>query len=194
MKKIGYILMSILLLGCDHSQSKISHSDETVPFINYSNEYFSINYPENWEYEEEINSEFDSIPEMSTGIRTTFFPKSQYAPFHTVCVQKSAMFYVFNSPEEWRDLTITMKNFNDEYIGTVDFMMLDSLKFGPYPAAMAGFAVDLGGDTIIHKQLVVMVNQDVYYLNNSFDMHDDGSMELYGDSILSTVKFKTDSL
>ena len=194
MKNIGFIFITILLIGCSNQHSENNNKKYDVPFINYSNEYFSINYPENWEYEEEINSEFDSIPEMSTGIRTTFFPKSQYAPFHTVCVQKSAMFYVFNTPEEWRDLSITMKNFNDEYIGTVDSMMLDSLKFGPYPAAMAGFAVDLGGDTIIHKQLVVMVNQDVYYLNNSFDMHDDGSMELYGDSILSTVRFKTDSL
>ncbi len=68
--------------------------------------------------------------------------------------------------------------------------MLDSLCFGSYPAAMAGFVVALeSGDTLIHKQMVVMVDKDLYYLNNTFNWYDDGHLEQLGDSILSTVRF-----
>lgn len=59
-----------------------------------------------------------------------------------------------------------------------------------YPAAMAGFVVALeSGDTLIHKQMVVRLDKDLYYLNNTFDWHDDGSLELLGDSIISTIRF-----
>lgn len=69
--------------------------------------------------------------------------------------------------------------------------MQDSIKFGPYPAAMAGFVVALeSGDTLIHKQLVVMVGKDLYYLNNTFESADNGAQEQLGDSILSTIKFR----
>ena len=51
--------------------------------------------------------------------------------------------------------------------------MLDSIQFGPCPAAMAGFvAVTEDGDTLINKQMVVMDGNDLYYLNNSYDWND----------------------
>ena len=56
----------------------------------------------------------------------------------------------FETPEEWRDLSVQLKQFSPEYIGTVDNLMLDSIQFGPYPAAMAGFVVITEvGDTAI---------------------------------------------
>lgn len=193
MRNLFFVILGIVALTACKSNSKSNSNtkeSEDLTFNNYSNEFFSIEYPSNWDYDEEINSEFDTIPEMSKGIRTTFFPKNPYLPFHTVCVQKSAMFHCFDTPKEWRDLSVSMKNFDDQYLGTIDSMMIDSLRFGPYPASMAGFAVEVEGDTIIHKQLVVMVNKDVYYLNNSYDWNDNGTLQQFGDSILSTVRFR----
>jgi hypothetical protein len=41
---------------------------------------------------------------------------------------------------------------------------------------MAGFvAVMESGDTAIHKQLVVLVGEELYYLNNTYNWNDDGS-------------------
>lgn len=191
MKQIGLpILVIILLTACSVKSNPNSNETEEVNNLTYANEFFSVEYPDDWEYEEEINSDYDTIPEMSKGIRTTFYSKAPKALFHTVCVQKSAMFHVFDTPEQWRDLSVEMKNFNDEYIGTVESMMVDSINFGPYPAALAGFVVKLDGDTIIHKQMVVMVEDDVYYLNNSFDWNDDGTLQKFGDAILTTIRFK----
>ena len=191
MKQIGLpILVIILLTACSVKSNPNSNETEEVNNLTYANEFFSVEYPDDWEFEEEINSDYDTIPEMSKGIRTTFYSKDPKAPFHTVCVQKSAMFHVFNTPEQWRDLSVEMKNFNDEYIGTVESMMVDSINFGPYPAAMAGFAVEVDGDTIIHKQLVVMVGDNVYYLNNSYNWNDDGTLQKFGDAILTTIRFK----
>lgn len=65
------------------------------------------------------------------------------------------MFECFSAPKEWRDLSVQLKQFDDSYIGTVESYMLDSLQFGPYPAALAGFVVVQDNDTIIHKQLVM---------------------------------------
>lgn len=192
MKKYFVIVMlGIFLYACSSSEKSGNNEKKSPEMIEYHNEFFSLKYPSNWEYDEEINNMSDTIPAMSKGIRSTFYSNNPYSPWHTVMVQKSAMFECFKTPEEWRDASIQFKQFDDQYIGTVDSYMLDSLKFGPYPAAMAGFVVALeSGDTLIHKQMVVMVDKDLYYLNNTFDWHDDGTLELLGDSILSTVRFQ----
>lgn len=75
------------------------------------------------------------------------------------------------------------------YIGTVDSYMLDSLNLGPYPAAMAGFVVATDeGDTLVHKQMIIMDGKDLYYLNNTFDWNDDGTLKKKGDSVLSSFR------
>lgn len=131
----------------------------------------------------------DTIPAMSKGIRVTLFNNNPNTPWHTVMVQKSAMFECFKTPEEWRDASVQFKQFDDQYIGTVDSYMLDSLNFGPYPAAMAGFVVATDeGDTLIHKQMIIMDGKDLYYLNNTFDWNDDGTLKKKGDSILSSFR------
>lgn len=189
-KSLVLIIAGLFLCACSSEKKKDNKSWNTLTMQEYSNEFFSLMYPSNWEYEEEINNINDTIPAMSKGIRSTFYSSNSYSPWHTVMVQKSAMFECFKTPEEWRDASVQFKQFDDQYIGTVDSYMQDSLSFGPYPAAMAGFVVALeSGDTLIHKQMVVMVDKDLYYLNNTFDWHDDGSLELLGDSILSTVRF-----
>lgn len=155
----------------------------------YRNEFFSLEYPSDWEYDEEINNMSDTIPAMSKGIRTTFYNTNPYYPRHTVMVQKSAMPECLDSPEEWRDLSVELKQFDDHYIETVDSYMSDSLQFGPYRAASAGFVVATDeGDTLIHKQLVIMDGKNLYYLNNTFDWNDDGRLEKKGDSILRSFR------
>lgn len=184
-------LIGIGICACTTNQNRSdSQADISPQMIEYSNEFFSLKYPSNWEYDEEINNINDTIPAMSKGIRTTLYSSNPYSSYHTVMVQKSAMFECFKTPEEWRNLSVELKQFDKQYIGTVDSYMLDSLYFGPYPAAMAGFVIALeSGDTLIHKQMVVMVDKDLYYLNNTFNWRDDGQFEQLGDSILSTIRF-----
>ena len=193
MRKFLLVILAGIVLSACNTKEKRSERKTNEPKV-YSNEFFSLEYPSDWDYEEEINDMADTIPAMSKGIRATFYKNNPYAPFHTVMVQKSTMFECFETPEEWRDLSVQMKQFSPEYIGTVDNLMLDSIQFGPYPAAMAGFVVITeDGDTLIHKQMVVMDGHDLYYLNNSYDWNDDGTLQKKGDSILSTFRIKKSS-
>jgi hypothetical protein len=181
-------LCTLLGASCKNSKSERISQENKI----YQNEFFSLEYPYNWEYDEEINDMYDTIPAMSKGIRVTLFNINPNTPWHTVMVQKSAMFECFKTPEEWRDASVQFKQFDDQYIGTVDSYMLDSLNFGPYPAAMAGFVVATDeGDTLIHKQMIIMDGKDLYYLNNTFDWNDDGTLENKGDSILSSFRISS---
>lgn len=178
-------LCTLLGASCKNSKSKRISQENKI----YQNEFFSLEYPFNWEYDEEINDMCDTVPAMSKGIRVTLFNNDPNTPWHTVMIQKSAMVECFKTPEEWRDASVQFKQFDDQYIGTVDSYMLDSLNFGPYPAAMAGFVVATDeGDTLIHKQMIIMDGKDLYYLNNTFDWNDDGTLEKKGDSILSSFR------
>lgn len=191
-KLLTTLLAGICLCACFSNNKTYSKPKVKVqPMADYTNEFFSMKYPAHWEYEEEVNNVNDTIPGMSKGIRATFYNPNPYAAWHTVMVQKSVMPELFDNPEQWRDASVQIKQLNDQYIGIVDRYMVDSLTFGSYPAAMAGFVVvPESGDTLIHKQIVVLVNKDLYYLNNTFDWHDNGKLEQLGDSILSTVQFK----
>lgn len=181
-------LCTLLGASCKNSKSERISQENKI----YQNEFFSLEYPFNWGYDEEINDMCDTIPAMSKGIRVTLFNNNPNTPWHTVMVQKSAMFECFITPEEWRDASVQFKQFDDHYIGTVDSYMLDSLNFGPYPAAMAGFVVATDeGDTLIHKQMIIMDGKDLYYLNNTFDWNDDGTLEKKGDSILSSFRISS---
>lgn len=181
-------LCTLLGASCKNSKSERISQENKI----YQNEFFSLEYPFNWEYDEEINDMCDTVPAMSKGIRVTLFNNDPNTPWHTVMIQKSAMFECFKTPEEWRDASVLFKQFDDQYIGTVDSYMLGSLNFGPYPAAMAGFVVATDeGDTLIHKQMIIMDGKDFYYLNNAFDWNDDGTLEKKGDSILSSFRISS---
>lgn len=201
MKSVSRLMAIFLLLGLwvtassscgKNSKVEISAQGSTQLGKTYENEFFSIEYPADWAYEEEINNMCDTVPAMSKGINVVVYNQNRQSRWPIVRVQKSSMFDCFNTPEEWRDLSTELKQFDDNYIGTVDEYMLDSLQFGNLPAAMAGFAflADDGDAVVVQKQLVVMVGKEVYYLNNIFDMNDDGTMESAGDAILKTVRFK----
>jgi hypothetical protein len=200
MKAVSKILAILPLLvvllsvcsSCTTKKGKDADAQGSLPDEKtYENEFFSIKFPYKWDYEEEVNDAYDTIPTMSKGVRVTLYSTNPYAAWHTVMVQKSAMYQCFDTPEEWRDASIALKQADDQYIAVIDEFVQDSLKFGKYPAAMAGFGVVTeSGDTVIQKQMVVMVGKELYYLNNSFDWKDDGTLEQIGDSILATVRFK----
>lgn len=118
-------------------------------------------YPSNWENDEEINSMSDTIPVMSKGIRTTLYSDNPYSSYHTVMVQKSAMFECFKTPEEWRDLSVELKQFDEQYIGTVDGQYVRLVMLWIISSRYGRICCSTGvWGTLIHKQLVVMVNKD----------------------------------
>lgn len=182
------VVLGTILCACTSKVITGNHPlIDAIETKEYHNEFFSLKYPSDWVYDEEINS----IPGMSKGFRCTFYSRDSYYPWHIVMIQKSAMSGLYKTPEEWRDASVQFKQFDTQYIGTVDYLMQDSLRVGIHPAAMAGFIVALeSGDTVIHQQTVVKVDKDIYFLNNSFDWHDDGSLKLLGDAILSSIRFK----
>ncbi len=187
MKKLLFIAITIAAISACTNKTSVTtnHTQETEKV--YQNEYFSINYPSSWSYDVEENEISDTIPGLRKGIKVNISPWYQW---QVVSVQKSAMFDVFETPEQWRDFSIEMKKFDDSYIAVVDSYVVDSLSFGDWPAAMAGFiAINELNDTIFHKQLVVMVNKQLYYLNNSFLWNAEQAIEQRGDAILSSVRF-----
>lgn len=193
MKKLP-ILVVLGTILCACTSRVVTGNHPLIDYIEteeYQNEFFSLKYPSDWVYDEEINNMYYSILGMPKGFRCTFYSSDPNHPWHLVMIQKSAMSGMYKTPEEWRDASVQFKQFDDQYIDIVDIYMQDSLRVGTHPAAMAGFIVALeSGDTVIHKQTVVMVDNDTYLLNNSYDWHDDGTLELLGDAILSSVRFK----
>lgn len=189
----GLAVASCGLTGCGSQgnaavvKPKVAQTQDKT----YSNEFFSVKYPSDWAYEEEINDLSDEVPLMTKGVLVTFYDPDPFKLFHTVMIQKSSMPDVFDTPEEWRDASVELKEVDPEYLGVIDFYMQDSLSFGGYPSAAVGFVVATEhGDTLIHKQLVVMAGRDLYYLNNTFNYLDETGMEEKGDSILSTFRVK----
>ncbi|MDE6009087.1 MAG: hypothetical protein K2G90_07755 [Muribaculaceae bacterium] len=191
LKKILSVCIGLALCACSASSQKGKEANDSSNEKAYRNEFFSMKYPADWMVEEDINDMCDTIPVMEKGVRAMFYDPQPSTPFHVLAVQKSALSKLFDTPEEWRDLSIALKKYDDQYIAIIEEMTTDSIKFDKYPAASAGFvAVNEGGDTIIHKQWVVMVDSQLYYLNNSFPLNDDGTLEKKGDDILSTLKFR----
>ena len=193
MKKSLVLAAAGLILGACASEKPKEHKSQDANGMDvYANEYFSIKYPSDWEYEEEISEANDTLPVITEGIRATFYSSNPTLPWHTVMIQKSAMpAEALATPEEWRDMSVGLKKFDDQYLGYLDEYMQDSIKFGQYPAAMAGFVVATEeGDTLVQKQTIVKVGETIYYLNNTYDWNDDGTLESLGDSILSTIRFK----
>lgn len=173
MKYSPIFLISLILLcvfGCGNNTTKksINGIDNATSFVtdsfkHYENDYFRFDYPYNMTYEEEVNNISDSIEGLKEGISITLYTID--SPIHFRFV-KSAMFNVFDSPEQWRDLSIQLKERADSsYIGL--YGLQDSLYFNDSPAASVTFAIKgEHGDTLVQYQLVVLrENKDLFYLN-----------------------------
>jgi hypothetical protein len=182
-------LLALVTMACTAGNKNQKQEVQTARV--YENEFFSLKYPNHWTYEEEINNMNDTVPALTKGVRVTFYDPSESAPWLTVAVQKSAMPDIYGSAEKWRDFSNATKSFDPHYLVVIDELQKDSLSFKGYPAAMTGYIVDAEqGDTVIHKQILVLVDDEVFYINNTFDWNDDGTLEHLGDSLISTVSFK----
>ena len=73
------------------------------------------------------------------------------------------------------------------YFELVDSLMKDTVQLRGYQGSMAGFlAVTEYGDTIVHKQTIIVDDTLVYYLNNIYDIHISDTLRRKGDAVLST--------
>ncbi len=186
-------IVAMMCVACSSTTKKVEQVEKTSnEMLTYENDFFTLDYPSTMVYEEDIEDNSGATPSVAKGIRVSLYDLSLDVPF-VVSVQKSAFVDMFDTPEEGRDFSVALKQFdeNEDVLETVDSLMRDSLTFGKYPAAMAGFLCTENGDTLLHKQLIVMANGELYYLNSTFDVHDDGTLQNIGDKILRSVKFKS---
>lgn len=156
---------------------------------NYENKWLTFNYPKNWKMHEEINPFNDTIPITKEGmsiyvgqILTTFVP--------AVYIVKSCMPATFDTPEQWRDLSIALKSIGDENYQILS--VVDSVDFNGNPAALAIFQYNSPetNDTIIQVQYCVLrTNNDVFYINKQFHPNDSLNMNLCQD-IIESIQFK----
>ncbi len=192
------LLLCVAVAGCSSNQAQAGDDG----WQTYSNEFFSIEYPPDWHiWQEDVQEVPDSIPDddrlFSRGIRLGLSRDLASSSYECVIVQKSFvgefMFEELPDPENWRDMSIFSKQFDDSYIDIVEDYFQDSISFGSFPAAMVGYVVaPEEGDTIIHKQIIVIVDKkELYYLNNQF-LPGDEEEERLGDSILATIRFKNE--
>ena len=105
MRKFLLVLLIGIVLSACNTKEKRSERKTNEPKV-YSNEFFSLEYPSDWDYEEEINDMADTIPAMSKGIRATFYKNNPYAPFHTVMVQKKILLVRKRNMNLWKKLII----------------------------------------------------------------------------------------
>lgn len=138
--------------------------------------------------QEEINNISDTIKGLKEGFSVEIFRKDLPVNFRFV---KSAMFDVFTTPEEWRDLSIQLKeNADRDYIGY--FETQDSLYFKESPAASVTLAIKGEyGDTLVQHQLVVFRgNNDLYYLNYVAPTYLFDEVKTVADSVFNSFRFK----
>lgn len=64
MRKFLLVLLIGIVLSACNTKEKRSERKTNEPKV-YSNEFFSLEYPSDWYYEEEINDMADTIPAMS---------------------------------------------------------------------------------------------------------------------------------
>lgn len=192
MKKLPILLVAIIcLVACSNKQTS-NNSQNPVEWKHYSCAWFDFDYPSYLQTDEVRNEISDTIPGFKAGGEVTLY--GDYIPYRIRLV-KSAMFDVFETPEEWRDLSMQSKkyyNTDDDmsYVGVYDTE--DSLTFHGNPAASVCFAALENGDTLVHYQLVVLKKstKDLYYLNymapvSEFDNHKETA-----DSVFNTIKLK----
>lgn len=193
MRKLPFIIAAILVWTCGYST--ISKPADKLRQIqrtkHYANEFFSIDYPVSWEGEEFVNDERDSFPD-AIGYRIELYDPYRDSGYLTVSVQKSTYPNFGINAKDWRDLTAMMK-FRQRgfltYFALVDSLMIDSVQFRGYNAAMAGFlAVTEFDDTVIHKQTIIIDDSLVYYLNNIYGLHSNDTLRCKGDALLSTFR------
>ena len=193
MKHLLYILIAALLLvGCSSKPSKKAPSNEPAKWDHYTGPWFEFDYPSFMQIAEERNEISDTIPGLKEG--GDVYVYGDYLPYR-FRLTKSAMFEVFDNPEQWRDLSIESKfgrysSESESYLGVYETQ--DSLSFNGHPAASVTYAVLADNDTIVHHQLVVLAkpSMELYYLNFLAPLDDYGNHDALVDSVFNSIVLK----
>lgn len=199
MKHIPLFIIGLILLcavGCGSKDATKNNAKDlnrssafmTDSFKHFENDLFSFDYPSNMFIEEEVNNMSDSIEGLKTGVDVSVYRMDIPVSFRFV---KSAMVDAFTSPEEWRDLSIQLKETTDNnYIGYIETQ--DSLWFCGSPAASVTLAFNgEQGDTLVQYQLVVLrENNDLFYLNCIAPNYLYDETQALADTVFHTFKFK----
>lgn len=199
MKRIPLFIIGLMLLcaiGCggkSANKSGVNGADNSSAFMtdsfrHFENEAIAFDYPSNMMAEEEVNNMSDTVEGLKKGFDVSVYRMEMPVSFRFV---KSAMFDVFTTPEEWRDLSIQLKETSDEnYIGYIETQ--DSLLFCGSPAASVTFAFKgEQGDTLVQHQLVVLrKNNDLFYLNSIAPNYLYDETRALADTVFHSFKFK----
>lgn len=187
-----YVLTLLLLIGCSSKQPKQEKSQEVTKWEHYTGSWFEFDYPAYMQIDEIRNEISDSISGLKEGGDVVIY--GEYLPLR-MKFTKSCMFDVFESPEQWRDLSIETKfsgmaDNADSYLGVYEEQ--DSIDFKGNPAASVTFAVLEDNDTIVHHQLVVMkkLSKDLFYLNVIAPKDKYHTYINIADSILKSIALK----
>lgn len=157
----------------------------------YDDDMFSLRLPQGWTHEIDtfvptyVNDMIDSLGSGS-GI-VEFYPPNRSFKIRLV---KSASRWAAptNPSHDWAEFA----QMNAEANPTCFYLseITDSVKIDGHDACCHWMAFDLGGDTIVQYQYVVLKGKyDLYYVNGVYTYRDDESYNLFH-KIISTLKLK----
>lgn len=209
MKKI--LTISLMMLGVVCLSfiygTQSGNTDRTFGVVallqTYSNEYFSIKYPDNYL----VDASFNCKPASMEELRDMDADSITAMPMNELNIVPKGLNHNWNMPEVYvvlsrhkldfpirmfMDLSIYSKNQengdNLAYIGCSD---VDSISFAGFPALVIDFAYrGERGDTLIQHQIIVQKpNYELYYINSKYNLRNSRAEKL-GEEIISTFKFK----
>ena len=197
MRKLLYLVFTaaIMMTACNNKPKTSTNKTKGLPIdslvVPYDDEYFSALLPQGWTWATDtcetwqIKHIVDSL-RITSGV-TEFYPPDN--SFKIRLVKGATRWLAPNNPVSDCVSMILMRADADStciYISEVR----DSLQVDEHEACNVWTAYDLGGDTIIQDQYVVIKDKyDLYYLSGVFDYGDDKSSRLWN-KILSTIKLK----
>lgn len=186
-------------------QSGIYHKSQTTTTLSktYSNKYFSIDYPNDYEAEASFPTkpvDIEELKDMTPEAIQSLLPNELYINpnISNQYWEKPEVYIVLSRHKLDFPLRLMMglsietkgKEQNDgmEYIGCTE---VDSINFAGYPALTVDFAYRASiCDTLIQHQIIVQKpNYELYYINTKYNQRNSRAEKL-GEEIISTFKFK----
>lgn len=209
MKKIlitSFIMLGVVCLSIYGRQS--GSTDRTFSEASlsrtYSNEYFSIKYPDSYS----IDANFNCKPASMEELRDMDTDSIAAMPMNELNIVPKAPNPNWDMPEVYvvlsrhkldlpirmfMDLSIYTKNQeNDDNMPYIGYSDVDSISFAGFPALEIDFAYQgERGDTLIQHQIIVQKpNYELYYINSKYNLSNAQAYEL-GNSIVNSIKFKS---
>lgn len=197
-------LFFVIFAGCKQtnksaiaSSTKTSNNPEEKWVNKYSNEYFSIEIPGDWMYDDSnwggrdsMQNEVDLYPAPKPGQKW----EDLDVPCWIHCV-KAYLKPQWKNVKEAAELSKTMHSLGNEpgLIGII--YEHDSLMVGGFPAYLIAYLIAEDKDTIVQKQFVTYLpkTHKVFYFNINFYKEKWTEGQEMGDMILSSLKFKDDA-